>query len=148
MDRATEKRIITIIDDCQDMTIATIRDDGFPQATTVSYVNDGLRIYFGCDATSQKAGNIAKNCKVSATINCRYNDWSDIKGLSIGAIACPVSDQYEIVKVGDLLYDKFPKLARYIPDDSNGFSIFRLDPIAISLLDYSKNFGHTELVEI
>ncbi len=44
MDQALRKQIISIIDDVQDMTIATVRDDGYPQATTVSYVNDGLTI--------------------------------------------------------------------------------------------------------
>src|ERR1700731_3853356 len=31
-----------------DMTIATVREDGYPQATAVSYVNDGLAVYFSC----------------------------------------------------------------------------------------------------
>ena len=31
-----------------DMTIATVREDGYPQATAISYVNDGLAISFGC----------------------------------------------------------------------------------------------------
>lgn len=37
------------------MTIATIRDDGYPQATVVGFVHDGLTIYFGSDRNSQKA---------------------------------------------------------------------------------------------
>jgi nitroimidazol reductase NimA-like FMN-containing flavoprotein (pyridoxamine 5'-phosphate oxidase superfamily) len=37
------------------MTVATNRADGWPQATTVGYVNDGLTLYFLCDPESQKA---------------------------------------------------------------------------------------------
>jgi pyridoxamine 5'-phosphate oxidase-like protein len=37
------------------LTFATVHEDRFPQATTVSYVNDGLTIYVGCGAETQKA---------------------------------------------------------------------------------------------
>jgi len=54
------------------MTIATVREDGYPQAPTVSYVNDGPTIYFGCAAASTKAKNITGNAKVSLTVNLPY----------------------------------------------------------------------------
>lgn len=41
MNHPLHKQIVSIINDVNDMTIATVRDDGFPQATTVSYFNDG-----------------------------------------------------------------------------------------------------------
>jgi nitroimidazol reductase NimA-like FMN-containing flavoprotein (pyridoxamine 5'-phosphate oxidase superfamily) len=47
MDSATRKQIVSIIDDMNDLTLATVREDGYRQAMTVSYVNDGLTIYFG-----------------------------------------------------------------------------------------------------
>lgn len=34
------------------MSLATVRADGFPQATTVGYANDGLDLYFCCDRVS------------------------------------------------------------------------------------------------
>jgi pyridoxine/pyridoxamine 5'-phosphate oxidase len=43
------------------MTLATIRPDGFLQATMVYYANDGLVLYFATDLTSQKASNIQLN---------------------------------------------------------------------------------------
>jgi nitroimidazol reductase NimA-like FMN-containing flavoprotein (pyridoxamine 5'-phosphate oxidase superfamily) len=46
MDPALRQEIISILDDTNDMTIATVREDGYPQATTVSYVNDGFTILF------------------------------------------------------------------------------------------------------
>ena len=54
MDSPTRKQVVSIIDDIDDLTIATVRNDGYPQATTVSYVNDGLTIYFG-NAVARKA---------------------------------------------------------------------------------------------
>ena len=69
MDPRLKKEILSILDDADDMTIATVREDGYPQATTVSYVNDGLNVYFGCAANSQKARNLARDSKVSLTVN-------------------------------------------------------------------------------
>ena len=54
MDTAIRKQVVSITDDIDDLTIATVRKDGYPQATTVSYVNDGLTIYFGTTSDSQK----------------------------------------------------------------------------------------------
>lgn len=57
------------------MALATLRADGFPQTTTVGYVNEGLAIYFGCSANSQKARNIDRDNRVSPAINRDYDDW-------------------------------------------------------------------------
>jgi len=54
MEQTLKKKITSIIDDADDMTIATIRDDSYPQATTVSFMNDGLTIYFGTSSDSQR----------------------------------------------------------------------------------------------
>ena len=142
------KQIISIIDDVQDMTIATLREDGYPQATTVSYVNDGLTIYFGTAEDSQKARNISRTNKVSVTINRAYENWDEIEGLSMAAIANRISDRKEIEKVGGLLFKKFPQIAGYVPSGTENVLLFRLEPKVISVLDYSKSFGHTELVQL
>ena len=44
-----------------DLALATIRPDGYPQATTVSYAHEGLTIYIGVGHQSQKAANIRAN---------------------------------------------------------------------------------------
>src|SRR6516165_9814290 len=85
MDDSLREEILSVLTGASDMTIATIRPDGYPQATTVSYVTDGLTIYFGCAAESQKAQNIAYNDKVSLTVTLPYFSWEAIRGLSIGA---------------------------------------------------------------
>lgn len=150
MDKALLDQVTSIINDTDDMTIATVRDDGFPQATTVSYVNDGTKIYFGTSADSQKAKNIAASNKISLTINRSYDNWDEIVGLSIGGHAVAVIDEDEVHRVGQLLSKKFPQIADYAPSDSllGELALFRIDPVVISLLDYRKDFGHTEFVEM
>lgn len=147
MDPGLKQEIVSILDDANDMTIATIRTDGYPQATTVSYVNDGLKIYFGCAAASQKSTNLARNSKVSLTVNLPYTSWNDIRGLSIGGRAERVTNPQEVEQAGQLMFEKFPQIARYAPAELEDIVLFRVTPEVISVLDYRKGFGHTDLVK-
>ena len=154
MDKALQSKILDVLSDCKDMTIATIREDGYPQATVVSYANDGLKIYFGCGDQSQKAKNIARNNKVSVTITRDYLDWDTIEGISMGGIAEPVTDPKEIAQGARLMLVKFPQIVKQLPPnvtgiaDLKGMSFYRVTPKVISLLDYTKGFGHTDLVAV
>ncbi|MYM75362.1 pyridoxamine 5'-phosphate oxidase family protein, partial [Duganella sp. FT134W] len=87
LDRTHRQFILHLLGAAQDLTLATIRPDGFPQATVVSYVHDGLTLYAGIGLNSQKAHNIRQNDKVSATITPPYADWRHIRGLSLAGTA-------------------------------------------------------------
>ena len=63
MDEWLKARILGVLQRHHVMTLATIRADGYPQATTVNYVHNDLTLFFGTDAASQKAGNINLNSK-------------------------------------------------------------------------------------
>ena len=54
MDDAIRKKILALLDQHRIMTIATLRSDGWPQATTVGYVSEGLTLYFLCGLDSQR----------------------------------------------------------------------------------------------
>ena len=149
MDNELHKKITAILNDVDDMTIATQREDGFPQATTVTFVNDGLTLYFMTPESAQKTTNIDKNNKVSLTINRAYKKWDEIEGLSMGATARFVDDPEEKEKIGGLLFKKFPQLASFIPaHDETDLAYIRVDPKVISVLDYKKGFGHSEVVKV
>ncbi|MBS0385224.1 MAG: pyridoxamine 5'-phosphate oxidase family protein, partial [Proteobacteria bacterium] len=106
-------KIVSIIDAADDLTIATNRADGYPQATTVSFVNDGMAIYFGTWSQSQKAKNIARDDRVSIAITDPYKSWNDIKGVSIGGRARKLSDPAELARVGAIMMKKFPQIAEF-----------------------------------
>jgi len=148
MDPALREEILSVLKGASDMTIATIRPDGYPQATTVSYVSDGLTMYFGCAVESQKAQNIAYNDKVSLTVTLPYFNWEEIRGLSIGGMAKPVTDPNEINRVSELMLRKFPQILRYALAGKKGLFLVRVTPEVVSLLDYRKGFGHTDLVKL
>ncbi len=136
----TLSQIVEILKRGSDMTIATIRPDGFPQATTVSYVSEGMAIYFGCAAKSQKAQNITRCNKISLTVNLPYGNWDEI------GIAERMTNNDKILRAGKLMFEKFPQVAKYTPPNGVQLVLFKVAPFVVSLLDYSRGFGHTELV--
>lgn len=148
MDEEIRKKILTLLDQHRIMTIATLRPDGWPQATTVGYVNEDLTLYFLCGLDSQKAANLARDDRVSLTIDHDTPDLMAITGLSMAAHAQAVVDPAEAGKVLRLLPLKYPEqdslpVAMPTPEDVR---IFRVTPTVICVLDYSKGFGHTDLV--
>jgi uncharacterized protein YhbP (UPF0306 family) len=146
---AQRDKIISILNAANDLAIATLRADGWPQVTTVSYVNDGTSIYFGTGASAQKAQNIARDSRISISITAPYKTWNEIKGVSIGGRAVRVTAADELNKAGALMLKKFPQIGDFA-DFGAGMELamFRIDPIVISILDYAKRFGNTELVEM
>jgi nitroimidazol reductase NimA-like FMN-containing flavoprotein (pyridoxamine 5'-phosphate oxidase superfamily) len=149
MDASLKQSILSILDGAKDMTIATVRRDGFPQATTVSYASDDLVIYFGASSLSQKAHNIANNDKVSLTVNLPYDDWSEIRGISAGGRAERLTDPQDIERARTLLLNKFPAaIAEYIPPDSLDMALFRVTPEVIAVLDYRQGFGHEDVLTL
>jgi len=147
MDKAQEKFILDLLRRHKSMSFATVRPDGFPQATTVTYANEGLDLYFCCDVTSQKAKNLRKCDKVSATIDRYTGDWNKIKGLSLGGHAQLLKGKREREHACALLAKKFPEMGDCPPNDP-AWAFVRVRPSVISLLDYTQGFGHTELVKV
>ena len=141
-------KILGVLARHNNMTIATLRPDGFPQATTVGYASDGMTIYFGCGAQSQKAHNLSRDNRVSAAIDEDHANWTEIEGISLGGTAARVTDPEELSKVAALFLAKFPQIAAFSPDDRASTVIYRVTPTVVSVLDYSKGIGHNELVQL
>ena len=143
MDIGMRQRILTLLDQHRIMTVATLRPDGWPQATTVGYVNEGLTLYFLCGLDSQKARNLALDDRVSLTIDHDTSDLMAITGLSMAGHARPIEDRNEAEKVLRMIPLKYPDSAPPPfpmpgPDDVR---LFRVTPTIISVLDYSKGLA-------
>ena len=147
MDATMRNKILALLASHRKMTIATLRPDGWPQATTVGYGNDGLRIYFLCGTDSQKAANLAHDSRVSLTIDDDTAQVMAIEGLSMAARAELVTDPVEAGRALQLMMLRYPPQAVAIPmPRAEDVRIFRLRPTVISVLDYTRGFGHTDLV--
>lgn len=148
MDENFRVKILALLDQHRVMSIATLRPDGWPQVTTVGYVSQGLTLYFLCALGSQKAANLALDDRVSLAIDQDTPQIMEITGLSMAGRAQAVTDREEAAKVLRMLPLKYPEqgslpIAMPNPEDVR---IFRVTPTVISVLDYSKGFGHTDLV--
>ena len=148
MDDEMRSKILALLNQHRIMTVATLRPDGWPQATTVGYVNEELTLYFLCGLDSQKAKNLARDDRISLTIDHDTSDLMAITGLSMAARAHAVEDRSEAEKVLRMLplkYADAPPLPMKMPSPDD-VRLFRVTPMVISVLDYTKGFGHTDLI--
>jgi len=150
MDEDIRQKILTLLEQHRIMTVATLRPDGWPQATTVGYASEDLTLYFLCGLGSQKAANLAQDDRVSLTIDHDTSNIMAITGLSMAGHAQAVTDLAEAGRVMQMLVRKYPEqvsLPGPMPSPEE-VRIFRVTPTVISVLDYSKGFGHTDLVSV
>ncbi len=149
MELEQRRLILSILRQADILTVATVREDGWPHATVVSFVNDDLDLYFGTAPHSQKMENIARDPRVSATVTPEHETSKPIQAISLAAEAERVTDPGELLKVADLVLKKFPRPGS--PARSavlEGVVVVRLRPTIVSLLDYSRSFGWTDLIEL
>ena len=144
MNRETRRLVLELLSRGETMTFATVRPDGFPQATTVAYASNGLTLWFACDRACQKIRNLARSPKASLTVNGQGRDWGRLQGLSMGALA-EVAAGAEARRGLALLGRKFPAMAGLSAEERAGTAVVKVVPVAISVIDYTKGFGHTEL---
>lgn len=154
-----KKLILQLLNEHRVMTIATNRPDGWPQATMVGYVNDGYLLYCFVARNTQKYANIQRDPRVSITIGSDVPTPFVLKGLSLAGRATEVKDQSEFDDIGKLRLKRFPEYAsplqapyinpldRISPQPSPArIALLRITPEIISVLDYSKGFGHSDLI--
>lgn len=152
--------ILRLLNEHRVMTLATNRPDGWPQATMVGYVNDGFLLYCFIARDCQKHTNILRDPRVSIAIGSDAPQPLQIKGLSLAGTAAVVNDQAEFEYASKLRLQRYPEYAdlpppilreaplqRISPQPSpGGVILLRIAPEIFSVLDYSKGFGHSDLV--
>ena len=140
--------ITNFLDRHRILTLATNRPDGWPQATTVAYVNEGLTLYCFISRLSQKYANIRRDPRVSIAIAVDFDDPSNIQGLSLAARAELVDDTREYDRICALFLKRTPEYVPWGRVNPAFSSLVRLAPETVSVVDYSKGFGHSDLVKV
>ncbi len=143
-----EQKAVEILDRYRLMAIATLRADGWPQATMVNYANDGLLLYFIISRRSQKYVNIDRDSRVSVVVGRDFDDPSQIKALSIAANASEVRDPRQRKRAIDLVLARHPALAKLGGPDLEHSAVMRAYCSIVTILDYSKGFGHADLLTV
>ena len=143
-----EQPAISILDANRIMTIATVRPDGWPQATMVGYANEGCRLYFLIYRTSQKFANISRDNRVSISVGHEPHNLRDIKAVYAGCYAEVVTDLAEKSHAWELLAERHPNLTDLAPPGNDEVATMRADCKHVSVLDYGQGLGHTEALTV
>jgi general stress protein 26 len=160
VNRRLKDIVIDLLNGHRIMSISTNRPDGWPQTTLVGYVNDGFLLYCFVARNSQKYANILRDPRISIAIGSDVADPRNIKGLSLAAKASVVTDPAEFDYVSELRLKRNPEYATLSPPtEANSAAIrmapkpmsekvarLRIAPEIISVVDYSKGFGHSDLI--
>jgi nitroimidazol reductase NimA-like FMN-containing flavoprotein (pyridoxamine 5'-phosphate oxidase superfamily) len=145
---AMKDKAIRILEQNRLMAIATARPDGWPQCTMVSYANEDILLYFVVSRTGQKFANIERDERVSLAIGRDFHDPATINALSIAAHASEVRDATQRERAVKLLLERHPGLSRLEPPDPAHSAVMRAEPDIVTVLDYSKGFGHADLLTV
>lgn len=143
-----EQKAVEILDQYRLMAIATLRADGWPQATMVNYANDGLLLYFIISRHSQKYANIDRDSRVSIVVGRDFDDPTEIKALSIAANASEVRDPIQRKRAVKLVRDRLPALAKFGGPDLDHSAVMRAYCSIVTILDYSRGVGHADLLTV
>ncbi len=148
MDRILLGKMLQLLDSNRILTIATNRPDGWPQATIVGYANEGERIYVIVARDGQKYANIMRDGRVSLAIGGDSHDPMAITGLSMAARATEVTDPAERQNAFALMLKRYPEYSAMVPPTPDSIVLLRIVPEVVSILDYTKGFGHADLVRL
>jgi nitroimidazol reductase NimA-like FMN-containing flavoprotein (pyridoxamine 5'-phosphate oxidase superfamily) len=141
----SKAKIVELLQENRVMSIATIRSDGWPQATMVGYVHDDLTLYFVVARLSQKFANIAREPRVSISLG--HDAPNRLRGLSMAAHAAEVTDPAEIEHLNALLLERYPEQSIFSPREPSA-AVLRATPIVVSIIDLARGPGEPQLVEI
>ena|SRR4249919_2549776 len=143
-----EQPAIGILDSNRIMTIATVRPDGWPQATIVGYANEGWSLYFLIYRDSQKFENIQRDKRVAITVGSEPSEVSQIKAVYAGCEVFELTDLGERSHAWELLSRRHPNLTDLAPPRAAEVATMVAHCRYVSVLDYSLGVGHTEAVAV
>jgi general stress protein 26 len=135
-------KVLAILEQGREATLATLRPDGWPQATVINYVNDDKSLYFDCLVASQKAQNIARDDRVSLALIVPYEASGPILGLSLSGHAKLVDAPADRSHVIGLWKIRYPYMREQLDQDLCEFAFFAITPTVVSFPDYTAGLGH------
>jgi len=139
---------IDIMDKHRIMTVATVRPDGWPQATIVGYANEGWTLYFLISRESQKYANIARDNRIAIAVGDEPPELQSIKAVYAGCECFEVSDAGERSHAWTLLAERHPNLTDLAPPSKGEVATMVARCKHVSVLDYGEGLGHTESLTI
>ncbi len=143
--------IVSYLDTHRHCALATVSHEGGAHVSTVSYVNQGLEIYFMTDPSSRKAKNIEACSSIAMAVSEDYLDWDEIRGIHLSGTVEWIKGEMELKKAQKMFADKFPQVHKYLGTYGVTIDIIpflKITPKKIDYLDYSKGFNHWDTLEL
>ena len=146
MNGEVQEKIMEYMKKTRFCTLTTIgRRSKEPKSTIVFYENSELDIYFNTGKGTEKVKNIIANPSVAIAIHLddpSAQDVQDTRGLLYSGRAEPV-DETDFGEVPEGVKRVYEMVNSYFPDNA---VIFKVRPKKINFIDYSKGFGHTDVL--
>ena len=124
------------------MNLGVNRPDGWPQVTTVGYVNEGLNLYFVTGQGSQKRANLKADSRVSLSIHTVAAAEGAV-GVSMAGHAHEVSEPAEIERLNQLIFKRWPTVSVYCPA-TDSVAVFRIKPELICAISAREGRSRSE----
>jgi general stress protein 26 len=140
-----KSKILELLDENRLMTVATIRRDGWPQATMVGYMHDDLTLYFTVARVSQKLSNIQRDPRISIALG--HDEPNRLRGLSMAAHAAEITDCAQIDHLNRTIVNRYPEQRIFFPRDVS-VAVIRATPTFVSIIDLAKGPGEPELFQL
>jgi nitroimidazol reductase NimA-like FMN-containing flavoprotein (pyridoxamine 5'-phosphate oxidase superfamily) len=143
-----EQTAIEILDANRTMSIATVRPDGWPQATIVGFANEGMRLYFLVYRDGQKFANMTQDGRIAITVGHEPAQLRDVKAVYAGCTVREVTSLAERSHAWQLLAARHPQLTDLAAPGSGEVATMVAELKFVSALDYGRAIGHTDNFEV
>jgi PPOX class probable F420-dependent enzyme len=102
----TDAEIEAFLEAGRDLQVASINADGTPHLVTMWYaVRDG-KVEFWTYAKSQKIVNLRRDPRITVLV-ATGDKYEELKGVSISGRAELVEDRDEVVRYGEVVYERY-----------------------------------------
>lgn len=135
--------VIHLLDRERLMTLACVRPDGWPQATTVGYVNEGLNVYFVVARDSQKFANLQSDSRASIAVRISGPDCGDGLGVSMGGRVAEVTEATTVERLNRAVAERYPDVHVHCPS-SDAVATLHFRPMVVSAVGVVKGRSHPE----
>ena len=146
MQETTTTRIKLFLAAHTTLTLATITEDGRPQAASLFFAEMAdLSLIFISEQKTLHSLNIKRNKQVAATIYVDGQEWQSIKGIQLEGICMALVGQ-EARAARAVYLAKYPFIARnrFLAMMLKIVTFYKIVPTWIRLIDNSRGFGHKE----
>ena len=146
MSTTTESRIQQFLAAHTTLTLATLAEDGRPQAAALFYAEmDDFSLVFTSEQKVRHSKNLARDARTAATIQADAQEWQAIQGLQIeGRCVKLKGDAVEAARNAYTTKFPFLKTNKLLSVALHFGTFYQLRPDWIRLIDNAQGFGHKE----